>query len=128
VSLAADRVRALEIADRLRALGPVSVTTFFGGAGIRLDGVQFAFLIEGALYFRVSDRSRREYESLGAAPFTYAGKNKQVTVGSYYQVPNEIIDDSDAILTWAVKAREAANIRKPTTHRKSVRPRKRVRL
>jgi TfoX/Sxy family transcriptional regulator of competence genes len=85
VSLAADRERALEIADRLRVLSSLSVAPFFGGAGIRLDELQFAFLIEGVLYFRVNDRSRSDYESLGAVPVQgqqEAGNCRQLLPGS----------------------------------------------
>ena len=121
MSNSADRGRALELADRLRALGSVSITPFFSGVGIRLDGIQFAFVIGGVLYFRVNDRSRSEYETLGALPFQYMGNKKQVTVGSYYELPDEIVDDPDAIRLWAMKAREAAWAGKSRSQRRSVR-------
>jgi DNA transformation protein and related proteins len=54
-------------------------------------------------------------------PFQYRGNKKQVTVGSYYQVPDEIADDPDALLSRAVKAREAAGVAKSKPRRRSVR-------
>jgi TfoX/Sxy family transcriptional regulator of competence genes len=102
------RERALEIADRLDALGPVTVSRFFAGASLIADGVQFGFVMKGSLYLRVDDRSRTAFEALGAAPFAYAGRSKAVTVASYYEAPSEIVDDPDRLSRWAAEAHRAA--------------------
>lgn len=127
MSRTADRERALELADQWRALGTVSVATFFGGTGIRLDGVQFAFIIGGVIYFRVNEQSRPDYETLGSSPFKYAGHKKQVTVGSYYRVPDEIIDDMDEVRAWAAKAHKVAASARSVPRRGSARSIKAVR-
>jgi DNA transformation protein and related proteins len=121
VSATADRERAQELADRLRRIGSTSVTAFFGGAGIRLDGIQFAFIIEGTLYFRVDDQTRPAFEAHGSAPFRYSGHEKRVTVSSYYQVPEEVIDDPDELRKWAAKARATAARSGSARQRKSQR-------
>ncbi len=113
MSMAAARQLALEFADRLRVIGPMSVTRFFGGAGLSKDGVQFCFVIEGVLYLRVNDANRPEYEALGAAPFTYATRSKTVRVTSYYALPDSIAEDGEALLRWAVRAVHAAGSAKP---------------
>jgi DNA transformation protein and related proteins len=118
MSMATARERALEFADRLRAAGPVSVTRFFGGAGLVKDGAQFAFVIEGTLYLRVDELSRPDFEALGAAPFAYASRSKAVKVASYYSLPDEIADDGEALVRWAIRAVHAAAAGKP----KQVRP------
>jgi DNA transformation protein and related proteins len=106
--MAMARERALEFAERLHAIGPVSITRFFGGAGLVHNGLQFAFVIEGTLYLRVDDLSRPEFEALGAAPFTYTSQSKSVKVASYYELPDQIADDGEALLRWAIRAVHAA--------------------
>jgi DNA transformation protein and related proteins len=102
------RERALEIAERIEGLGPVSVVRFFSGAGLLAQGVQFGFVIRGSLYLRVDDASRTTYQAMGAAPFSYPGRSKTVTVASYYEAPGEVVDDSDELGRWAADALRAA--------------------
>jgi DNA transformation protein len=102
------RDRALEIAERIDALGAVTVSRFFAGAALIADGVQFGFVMKGSLYLRVDDRSRTAFEALGAAPFAYAGRSKAVTVASYYEAPSEVVDDPDQLGRWAAEAHRAA--------------------
>ncbi|HSY27301.1 MAG TPA: TfoX/Sxy family protein [Burkholderiaceae bacterium] len=118
MSLAAALDRAREFADRLQAIGPMSVTRFFGGAGVVKNGVQFAFIIEGVLYLRVDDVSRPEFEAMGAAPFVYSGRSRAVRVAKYYALPDEIADDQEALLRWATRAFHIAEIAKSTARRK----------
>ncbi|SEC02987.1 Transcriptional regulator of competence genes, TfoX/Sxy family [Rhizobiales bacterium GAS188] len=108
MSLDTARARALEIAIQLGSLGTITVSRFFGGAALLADGVQFAFVIKGSLYLRVNEESRPAFEALGAAPFSYAGRSKSVTVASYYEAPAEIVDDADELLRLAARSRQAA--------------------
>ncbi|SDR30740.1 Transcriptional regulator of competence genes, TfoX/Sxy family [Rhizobiales bacterium GAS113] len=108
MSLDTARARALEIAIQLGSLGTITVSRFFGGAALLADGVQFAFVIKGSLYLRVNEESRPAFEALGAAPFSYAGRSKSVTVASYYEAPAEIVDDADELRNWAARSRQAA--------------------
>lgn len=121
MSMAAARERALEFADRLRAIGPVSVTRFFGGAGLVKDGLQFAFVIEGTLYLRVDDLSRSDFEALGAVPFAYESQSKTVKVASYYALPDKIADDTEALVRWTIRAVHVAAAVKPKNVRASQR-------
>ena len=115
--MAVARERALEFAERMRSIGLVSVTRFFGGAGLVKDGRQFAFVIEGSLYLRVDDLSRPDFEALGAAPFTYASRTKTVKVASYFELPDQIAGDSEALVRWAIRAVHASAVSKPKSAR-----------
>jgi DNA transformation protein len=105
---AAARERALEIAEGLSGMGPVAVSRFFGGAALSVGGVQFGFVSRGTLYLRVDDESRGAFEAHGAAPFTYSGRSKAVKVASYYETPDDIIEDADELNRWATRAYRAA--------------------
>lgn len=112
------RKLALELADRLQVIGPISVTSFFGGAGLVRNGVQFAFVTEDAVYLRVDALSRLDFEELGSAPFIYATRAKMVKVASYYELPKKIAEDDNALIRWAERACEAATEAKSSRKRK----------
>ena len=118
MSLAMARDRALEFVDRLHAIGPIEVTRFFGGAGLVKNGVQFAFVLKGVLYLRVNDLSRPDFEALGAAPFSLARCSRTVKSPSFYELPDEIADDQEALLRWMSKAWYAAAAAKLKPRRK----------
>lgn len=119
------RALALDIAERIAGLGPVSVTRFFSGAALLAAGVQFGFVIRGSLYLRVGDNNRAAFEALGAKPFSYAGRSKQVTVASYYEAPSEIVEDAERLSPWAVEAHRAAlAARRPGSPRRGGRGRR----
>jgi TfoX/Sxy family transcriptional regulator of competence genes len=102
------REQALDIADNLHSIGPVDVTRFFGGAGLTAEGRQPGFVMKGTLYLRVDDMSRPMFEEMGAGPFTYQNGLRTVTVGTYYQVPDEIAAEPAELARWALEARRAA--------------------
>lgn len=112
MSIATALEKALEFADQLHVIGPISVTRFFGGAGLVKSGVQFAFIINGVFYLRVDDLSRPDFEALGAAPFIYAGRSKTVTVASYYELPDKIANNHDELIRWVTRASHAATLAK----------------
>ena len=113
------RDRALELAGQLAGIGPVEVGRFFGGAGLRCEGVQFGFVMQGILYLRVDDDTRPAFEALNGRAFAYGGRSGTVTVASYYGVPEEIADDPEELVRWAERAHGVAR-----AARRSVRGRK----
>lgn len=102
------REQALEIAERIDTVGPVTVKRLFGGAGLFAQGIMFAMMIRGSLYLRVDAASRAKLEALGAKPFSYATRSKTVTVASFYEAPGEVVEDSDELGRWAIAALSAA--------------------
>lgn len=102
------RERALELAESLSAMGAIEVKRFFGGFGLVLDAVQFAFVMKTTLYLRVDDTTRAAFVSSGAAPFTYATRSAQVKVASYYEAPVDALDDPQVLRGWAAKAYASA--------------------
>ena len=112
------RDRALELAEQMAGIGPVEVGRFFGGAGLKCEGVQFAFVMQGVLYLRVDDDTRPAFEALNAAAFAYRGRSGTVTVASYYALPDEIADDPDELVRWAERAHSVARTAKPSRARK----------
>lgn len=74
----------------------------FGGAGFYLDGEFFGILFKDRLYFRVSDVTIGEYQKRKMKAFKpFEGKR---STRRYYEVPVEIIESADDLVTWARKA------------------------
>ena len=92
------------IADLLLPLSGIKMRKMFGGHGIYQHGIFFALVIEDILYFKVDDTNRPDYQAQGSQPFTYEGKSgKQITM-NYWQVPVDVLEDSDLLAEWAHKA------------------------
>jgi DNA transformation protein and related proteins len=85
----------------------VGVERMFGGLGVRRDGVMFALVFKGSLYFKTDDASRAAFEAAGGKPFVYAGKVRPVSV-AYWTPPDSIFDDDEVLREWADRAFAAA--------------------
>lgn len=90
------------VLDQLRSLEGVSCRAMFGGYGLYLGPDFFGILYDGRLYFKTDESTREEYRDRGMGPFA-PGRNQ--VLKSYYEVPEEIVEDDEELATWA---REAA--------------------
>ncbi len=97
------------LAELLEPLGAVRTKRMFGGAGVFLDGTMFGLIVDDVLYLKADGQTRGDFEDRGLGPFTYTKKSRKEPVKlSYFEAPEELLDDSDAICAWAGKAWEAA--------------------
>ena len=94
-----------DILDRLAALGDISARAMFGAHGLYWRGVIFAIAHRERLYFKVNDQSRPAFEARKMGPFR---PNERQTLKSYYEVPPEVLDDTEALHSWAGEAIRAA--------------------
>lgn len=87
----------------------------FGGWGIHQDGVFFALIGDGQLYFKVDESNKSDYQKYDSKPFVYTGhKGKDVTM-SYWELPAEIMENREELVRWigkSVKARKKPISRK----------------
>ena len=95
------------ILDLLAPLDP-AVRRMFGGVGLFHGGVMFGLLVRDAFYLRVDDRTREQFERAGSAAFGYMRGGRQVSIASYYAVPEGLLDQPDELLQWARDAIGAA--------------------
>ncbi len=91
------------VLDQLRSLECVSCRSMFGGHGLYLGADFFGILHNGRLYFKTDETTRANYRNRGMGPF--APSEKQV-LKSYYEVPEEVVEDDEELVSWA---REAAS-------------------
>ena len=83
----------------------------FGGYGIYLDGLLIGVLIEDALYLKADEQTAALFEKAGGEPYVYQGQQRPITM-SYWSLPEEALESSEALRPWLRLAQEAA-LRKP---------------
>lgn len=91
------------VLDQLgRAVPAVKARRMFGGVGIYSEEAFFALIADDTLYFKVDPTTRPEFEARGMGqfrPFGEAGGGMQ-----YFQVPEDVLEDLDALRTWGGRA------------------------
>ena len=104
-----------ELIEHLRDLfapqGALTARAMFGGHGLYLDGLLVGVLIGEALYLKVDEPTRPDFEAAGCAPYVYAMTDPPLTM-SYWSVPEEALESPEAMGPWLRRAVEAA-LRKP---------------
>ena len=86
------------VLNRLSELGVIAVRPLCGGHGLYWRDVIFGMAFRDRLYFKVDDRTKGEYVSRGMPSFR---PNQRQTLTSYFEVPPEVLEDREALLSWA---------------------------
>src|SRR5436853_5788867 len=117
-------------AESLRELfaefGPVDVRRMFGGAGVFVGDRMFALVSREVIYLKADAETIPAFEQEGLAPFSYATRNGEQKVTSYWRIPDRLYDDPEELARWArsahaVALRAAARKQKPKIAAKPVR-------
>lgn len=95
------------VVDLMQSIGPVNAQRMFGGYGIFLKGLMFGLIVEDVLYLKADKETENEFKARGLEPFRYARKGKEIEL-SYYQAPEEALEDSEEMNSWASKAYNTA--------------------
>lgn len=91
----------------LLPLGPVEARHFFGGHGLYLEGMIFAFVMDGALFIKVDAESKPAFLKAGGEPFVYEGRRGPVEV-AYCTPPKAALATPAKLLPWAERGLAAA--------------------
>ncbi len=98
------------IVGQLSDWAPVRARGMFGGFGLYRGELMFGLIdSQDAFYMKVDDSNRPDYEAAGMGPFTPDMPSGRTTsMMSYWQVPEDVIDDAETLAQWAEKAHDAA--------------------
>ncbi|HKY64385.1 MAG TPA: TfoX/Sxy family protein [bacterium] len=100
------------VQDLLGNIPGIHSRAMFGGWGIYKDGVIFAIIVDGALYFKVDESNREEFERRESRPFVYSrGKHRSTTM-SYWLVPEEIMEDPEELDRWIERSVQVSRNKK----------------
>lgn len=95
------------VVDQLNRVVPqVRARRMFGGAGLYSGDTFFALIADDTLYFKVDDSNRSDFEARQMGPFQPYGPEGEVM--QYYQLPDDLLEDVEALRPWAQKALAAA--------------------
>ena len=111
--------------------GPVSIRRMFGGMGVFADGLMIALVPRGIIFLKADAETIPVFEQEGQAPFSYATRNGEHTLTSYWRMPDRLYDDAEELARWARDAhaaalRKAAGKSQPHAAKRALRPAKRV--
>jgi DNA transformation protein len=96
------------VADQLSALGPVVIKRMFGGAGLYFDGRMFGLIDDDTVYLRVDDETRPEFIARDMTPFHPLRRDPNKVSLNYFQLPAEVLEDSELLVVWAKRAIRAS--------------------
>jgi len=91
------------VVELMQSIGSVHAKAMFGGHGIYLEGLMFGLVADSVLYLKADKGTEIEFKAKGLEAFTYSKKGKEYKM-SYYQAPEEALEDSDEMNFWAKKA------------------------
>ncbi len=100
------------VGDLLGDIDGITSRAMFGGWGIYKDGLIFAIIIDGELYFKADETNRPDFEKLGSHPFVYKQGEHNSTM-SYWMLPAEVQEDRDKLGEF-VNNSVAASVRAKT--------------
>jgi DNA transformation protein len=95
------------IVDLLQFIGLVESKSMFGGFGMFLEGLMFGLVAGNELYLKVDTQNLQDYEDLGLQAFSFEKNGRQFKM-SYYQAPEEAMEDAELLSDWASNAYGAA--------------------
>ena len=93
--------------ELLAPSGDVRARRMFGAYGIFRGDLMFGIVADETLYLKADDVNRTDFEARGLERFVYYKKGKPMYL-SYYQAPEEALDNSGDMLAWAEKSFAAA--------------------
>jgi DNA transformation protein len=89
------------VKEQLAPLGAIRVKRMFGGHGVYLGDAFFAIVHQGRLYFRTDPADRVHYQARGSREFM---PSKTQKLGTYWEVPADVLDDPELVVQWARRA------------------------
>jgi DNA transformation protein len=103
------------VLDQLRPVVPsVRARRMFGGIGLYASDLFFGIIDDDVLYLKVDDTTRGDYEARGMPPFSpYEG----LTSMNYSQLPEEILEEQEALQLWTARSLDVVRGAKRTRSR-----------
>jgi len=92
------------VIDQLAGWGEVSARMMFGGAGLYCDGVMFGLIADDIAYLKADDSNREDFIRAGSSAFNPYPEKVKSAVMSYYEIPADVLEDTDLLGTWAERA------------------------
>lgn len=104
------------VLDQLRPVLPgVRARRMFGGIGLYANDLFFGVIDDDVLYLKVDDTTRPDYEARGMPQFQ---PDAGAVSMNYSQLPEDVLEDPEALRPWADRALDVARRAKTKRRRK----------
>ena len=94
------------VLEQIGRVVPVTSRRMFGGVGLYAAGLFFGLIDDDVLYFKTDEITRGDFIAAGMEPFRPF--EDPAYVMSYYQVPEEALEETEALRAWLERALAAA--------------------
>jgi len=81
-----------------------SVKSMFWWYAIYKNWKIFSIFIDDIIYFKAWENNIDDYKKLKSKPFTYKKKNWDISVMSYWEIPETILEDKEQLDIWIEKS------------------------
>ena len=108
------------VLDQLGGVPDLRAKAMFGGIGLYAGDIFFGMMAADLLYFKVDDKTERDYLAAGSKKFAPYADPKGMTM-PYYTVPAGVLESAPDIVAWAKKSIAVA---KATKKAKTSKPRR----
>lgn len=114
------------VLEQLATLPALRSNRMFGAVGLYSDGLFFGLIDDDTLYFKTGEANIGDYLSRNMPKFMpFPEKTRQVL--GYHQVPADVIEDAEVLVTWARKSKDAALTKKGIKPTSKPRPKAKAR-
>ena len=97
------------LVDFFAPFAAVTTRAMFSGHGVYVGNACFALAAQGALWIKAEPAMEEALRAAGSVPFSMVRKDgKEVTALSFWRLPDEALDDDEALKYWCVPALEVA--------------------
>ena len=87
--------------------GPIHTKRMFGGYGVYYNDIMFALVEDDILFLKADETIAKDFTERCLGQFEYAKGGKVIRL-SYYQAPEELLEDRDMACEWAKKSYKVA--------------------
>ena len=87
--------------EQLAGMEGLGCRAMFGGHGLYRGPTFFGIVSAGRLYLKTSEATRARYARRSMGPFR---PSERQTLGSYYEVPADVLESRATLLEWAEEA------------------------
>jgi DNA transformation protein len=111
-----DSYQAFVVEQLNKAVPPVRARRMFGGVGLYSANLFFALIDDDVVYLKTDSSTQPEFAARGLPQFRPFGDDSGGM--SYHQLPEDALEDVDALRGWCEKAIEVAKrAKRPPTRR-----------
>jgi DNA transformation protein len=109
------------ILEQLHALGSLRSRRMFGGVGLYSGDLFFGLIDDDTVFFKADPSNSADYIARNMPRFM-PFPDRPDAVMAYYQVPADIIEDSESLVSWARKSVAVALASHAAKHARKPRP------